>query len=174
MLRMRSMLSRHVAAGIMLAALALPVAAFAQATAPAAPQTPAPAAPAAPAPAAAAPMPMMHKMPQTAQAAVAQVERRITELHRQLHITAEQQQQWDQFAQVMRDNASAFGQAIEDHAGKVASATAVETLQGYADIAALHAQNVQKLVTAFQPLYAALSDQQKKTADVLFRSHGRG
>jgi hypothetical protein len=172
---MRSILSNHVATAMLLAALALPAAAFAQPTSPAAPQTP-PAGTTAPAPA----MPMPHDakmpMPHTAQGAVEQVEKRIADLHKQLHITAAQQQQWDQFAQVMRDNASAFGQAIEDRAGKAKSMSAVETLQSYADLAALHAQNVQKLATAFQTLYGALSDEQKKAADVAFRRppHGRG
>ena len=40
------------------------------------------------------------------------MEARIAQLHKELSITPAQQGQWDQFAQVMRDNAQAFGQAI--------------------------------------------------------------
>jgi hypothetical protein len=164
---MRSFLTNHVATAMLLAALALPAAAFAQTTSPAAPQTP-PAGTTTPAPA----MPMAHPMkmmPHTAQGAMAQVEKRIAALHSQLHITAAQQAQWDQFAQVMRDNASAFGQAMEDRAGKAKSMSAVDSLQSYAELAAMHAQNVQKLATAFQTLYGTLSDEQMKAADVAFR-----
>jgi len=172
---MRSILTNHVATAMLLAALALPAAAFAQGTSPAAPQTP-PASTTTPAPA----MPMPHEtkmaMPHTMQGTMAQVEKRIADLHKQLHITAEQQPQWDQFAQVMRDNASAFGQAIEDRTAKMKSMSAVDSLQSYATLAALHAQNVQKLATAFQTLYDTLSDAQKKDADMAFRGpmHGHG
>jgi len=172
---MRSILTNHVATAMVLAALALPAAAFAQATSPAAPQNP-PADTTAPAPASPMPHHAKMRMAHTAQGAVAQVEKRIVDLHKQLHITAAQQAQWDQFAQLMRDNARAIGQAAEDRAGKVQSMNAVDSLQSYAELAALHAQNVQKLATAFQTLYGALSDEQKKAADVVFRQapHGHG
>ena len=37
------------------------------------------------------------------------VESRIADLHSRLHITPEQSQQWDPFAQMMRDNAKSDG-----------------------------------------------------------------
>ena len=100
----------------------------------------------------------------------AMVEKRINDLHRQLHITSAESTQWDQFAQVMRDNAKEIDQAYADRAQKLDSMSAVENMQSYAQIEQLRAQQVQKLVPAFQTLYASLSDQQKQTADALFRN----
>jgi hypothetical protein len=101
------------------------------------------------------------------------IERRIADLHTRLHITAAQQQTWDQFAQVMRDNAKDIDQAYKQRAEKLGSMTAVEQLQSYARIEQVKAEDVQKLLPAFQSLYAALSDQQKQQADQLFRDYGR-
>jgi protein CpxP len=99
------------------------------------------------------------------------VERRITDLHSKLHITPAQGQQWDQFAQVMRDNAKDTDQAYQQRAEKIGSMSAVDNMQSYAQIEQQRAQNMQKLVPAFQNLYGSLSDQQKKTADDLFRNY---
>ena len=49
--------------------------------------------------------------------------------------------------------------------------TAVDNMQSYAQIEQQRAQDVQKLVPAFQTLYSSLSDQQKKTADEMFRNY---
>ncbi len=99
------------------------------------------------------------------------VERRITDLHGKLHITSQQSQPWDQFAQVMRDNAQEMDQIYQQRAEKLGSMSAVDNMQSYAQIEQQRAQDVQKLVPAFQTLYSALSDQQKKTADLVFRNY---
>jgi len=99
------------------------------------------------------------------------VEQHITRLHAQLHITPAQEPQWDQFAQVMRDNAKNMNQVFEQRKTSFASMNAAENMQSYAQIAQQHAQDTQKLATAFQSLYASLSDDQKKNADVVFRAH---
>jgi protein CpxP len=96
-------------------------------------------------------------------------EQRITELHARLHITSAEQSQWDQFAQVMRDNAKDVDQAYQQRAAQFQSMNAVENMQSYAQIEQTRAQDMQKLVPAFQTLYASLSDQQKQQADRMFR-----
>jgi len=98
------------------------------------------------------------------------VERRIADLHARLHITSQQGPQWDQFTQVMRDNAKDMDQAYQQRADKFASMSAVDNMQSYAQIEQQRAQDMQKLVPAFQSLYASLSDQQKTTADQMFRN----
>lgn len=100
----------------------------------------------------------------------AMVEKRISNLHRQLHITSGESTEWDQFARVMRDNAKAIDQAYADRAHKLDNMSAVDNMQSYAQIEQLRAQQVQKLVPAFQTLYASLSDHQKQTADAVFRN----
>lgn len=99
------------------------------------------------------------------------VDRRLADLHSKLHITPEQNQQWEQFAQVMRDNAREMDQLYKQRADRFASMSAVDNMQSYAQIEQQRAQDAQKLVPAFQALYASLSDQQKKTADELFRNY---
>jgi protein CpxP len=107
-----------------------------------------------------------------APSAAVRVEQHITQLHAQLHITPAQQAQWDQFAQVMRDNAKGMDQIVDQRGASLASMTAVENMQSYSQIAQQHAQDMQKLSTAFQTLYSSLSDEQKKNADEVFRARG--
>jgi periplasmic protein CpxP/Spy len=95
------------------------------------------------------------------------VEQRIKTLHQDLHITADQEKLWEPVAQAMRDQASAVQQAIEQRRQNPAT-NAVDDLKAYEVIADAHAQSLQKLVPAFETLYASLSDEQKKDADVLF------
>ena len=97
------------------------------------------------------------------------VEQRIKELHSQLQITPAEQSDWDKFAQVMRDNAIHMRQSFEQRGARLASMSAAENMQSYAELAEQHAQDMQKLSAAFQTLYASMSDAQKQTADALFR-----
>jgi periplasmic protein CpxP/Spy len=99
------------------------------------------------------------------------VDQRITELHSRLHITADQKPQWDQFTQVMRDNAKQMDDVYQQRAQQMGTMSAVDNMQSYAQIEEQRAQDMQKLVPAFQTLYASLSDQQKKTADQMFRAN---
>ncbi len=98
------------------------------------------------------------------------VDHRITELHGRLHITTDQKPQWDQFTQVMRDNAKEMDEAYQKRAQQLGSMSAVDNMQSFAQIEQERAQDMQKLVPAFQTLYASLSDQQKKAADEMFRA----
>ena len=97
-------------------------------------------------------------------------EQRITDLHARLHISAAEQSQWDQFAQTMLTNAKDLDQAYQQRAATFDKLNAVENMQSYAQIEQTRAQDMQKLVPAFQTLYASLSDQQKQDADQLFRN----
>jgi protein CpxP len=142
-----------VAGTLLIAGLALSMNARAQS--PAAP-------PPAPPPAQAAPSP--------ATPADDAVSKRITQLHAALQITAGEEAQWGAFADVMRDNAHKMDQTYKDRAAKYANLSALENMQSYAQIAQEHAEDVQRLVTAFQPLYAAMPDAQKKIADQVFRN----
>ncbi|GGF23664.1 hypothetical protein GCM10011611_32190 [Aliidongia dinghuensis] len=171
--------TRAVAAAALLSGIAVVGSALAQ-TSPAAP-VPA-AAPATPAPAAVPPTtsPTTAAAPAaaapTAQATKhsARVEAHIADLKKRLKITDAESKQWDDFAQVMRDNGTAMETALQERdASKGISA--VQDLQSYAKIAQTHADGVQKLAAAFQPLYDSLSPEQKKNADTIFeqRRHGR-
>lgn len=97
------------------------------------------------------------------------VEDRLGALHAQLKITSNEMPQWEAFAQTMRDSSQKTQAAYRDRADKLSTMTADDAMKSYADLAQMHADNTQKLAAAFSTLYAALSDDQKKTADVLFR-----
>jgi hypothetical protein len=121
-----------------------------------------------------APAMPQHALPQTnhgVQSSSLQknVEQHITELHSQLHITAAQQPQWEQFAQVMRDNAGAMTTSLDQRAQQIGTMNAVDSMNSFAQLAEQRSQDLGKLATAFQTLYATFSDQQKQSADQLFR-----
>jgi prophage DNA circulation protein len=141
--------------GIVLSALLAPSIGFAESAAPAA-QSPSAATPAPPAPAASA-------------ATQAAVDQRIRALQSQLGITEAQMPPWSAFAQAMRDNAAATDALFTQRAGAVATMNAPDNMHSYARIARAYADNTERLATAFDSLYASLSDTQKEAADTLFR-----
>ena len=98
------------------------------------------------------------------------LEERITQLHTQLQITPQQEPLWSKVADTMRSNAQSMHDAYDQRMSKTDSFTAVDDLKSYGDLAQAHADSVKNLETAFEPLYAALSDTQKKAADDAFRN----
>lgn len=98
-----------------------------------------------------------------------EVESQIKSLHDRIQITPAQEQQWDAFASVMRDNAAKTREAYHERSQKFSSLNADDSLKSYAALAQLHADNMQKLSQAFSTLYASLSDEQKEEADAAFR-----
>jgi hypothetical protein len=99
------------------------------------------------------------------------VEARIKELHAQLRITPAEEPQWNEFAQAMRENARDMDQVFMQRAQQFPTMNAVQNMQSYEQIAEQHAQRVQKLVPAFEKLYDAMPDQQKRLADQVFRAN---
>ena len=97
----------------------------------------------------------------------AKVENHVKDLHAKLKITAAEETQWSAVAKVMHDNADEIDTVI-DKRETLASPTAIDDLNAYGDIAQAHADAVKKLATAFAPLYASMSDEQKKVADSVF------
>jgi hypothetical protein len=93
---------------------------------------------------------------------------RIKHLHDQLKITADQETQWNNVAQVMQANAAELGQAIKDRIQKAASLNAVDDIRSYQAVAGVHADGLKKLADAFAPLYAAMPEAQQKNADTVF------
>lgn len=101
------------------------------------------------------------------------VEARIKDLHTRLQITPEQEELWNNVAQVMRDNAKTMEALIKARSESEKTMSAIEDLKSYAEIADTHADGLKKFIPAFEPLYASMSDAQKKRADTLFHRHGR-
>ena len=150
------MFIRSFVRNLAIAALLLPSTGFAQTAAPA-PPTAAPVA----APSSSSPAPSA--------ATQAAVDQRIRTLQSQLGITEAQMPLWSAFAQAMRENAAATDALFTQRAGAVATMNAPDNMHSYAQIARAYADNTERLATAFDSLYASLSDTQKQAADTLFR-----
>jgi prophage DNA circulation protein len=146
---------------MVLMVLLAPAIGLAQSAAPL-PPTAAPATP----PATAAPA---LSAPAASAATQAAVDQRIKTLQSQLGITEAQMPLWSAFSQAMRDNAAATDALFTQRAGAVATMNAPDNMHSYAQIARAYADNTERLATAFDSLYASLSDTQKQAADTLFR-----
>ena len=158
---MKIIRSSHLASAAVVALLALPAPALAQPTT----QSPAPAAP----PAAASSPMTSHPVP--GKSMEERVENHIKQLHAQLHITPAEQPQWDQFAQVMRENARDMDQAFMQRAQQYPTMNAMQNMQSYEQMAEAHVRHLQKLVPAFDNLYNAMPEQQKQLTDQVFRAN---
>ncbi len=103
----------------------------------------------------------------------ATVERHIADLHRRLAITPAQEPQWAGFAEIMRDNSRRLQASEADRAARTASSAppmnAVDDMRNYAALARTHADDLQRLVPAFETLYAAMTPEQKALADRTFQ-----
>jgi len=99
----------------------------------------------------------------------AQVETRIADLHKRLHITADQEPQFNAFADVMRANSKAMQDLFEQRA-QHRDRSATGMMHWYAQLAAAHADDMNKLVPVFDALYGSLSPDQKKAADKEFQT----
>ena len=121
------------------------------------------------APAAATP-PAAVAPPHAAAHTPAAVERRVQQLHTQLRITPQEQSQWDAFAQTMRQNADNMRTAIDQRGSQMDTMDAVQNMQSYAQLAQVHAQDMQQMASAFQTLYQSMSPEQRQNADQLFRA----
>jgi len=101
------------------------------------------------------------------------VEARIGELHTKLKITPAQEGLWDNVTKVMRDNAKTMEALIKARSEKPTTTTAVDDLKSYSEIAEAHADGLKRFIPVFEPLYASMSDAQKKDADTLFHKRAR-
>lgn len=112
---------------------------------------------------------------QAERGSMAQVERHIAGLQRRLKITPAQQPQWEAFIAVMRQNAAHMATLQRDRTERVTAMTAPEDMRSYAEVARAHADDLQRLASAFDTLYAAMTPEQKAVADRTFHEfQGRG
>ncbi|MBX6369041.1 MAG: Spy/CpxP family protein refolding chaperone [Rhodospirillales bacterium] len=117
-----------------------------------------------PAPGAAA-----HKAQEEHRARPSRIEGRLAFLKTELKITDAQSQQWNAFADVLRQQDKARRERFEQYrATKKPDASALERLERRQKASEARAEEMKAFLAAFRPLYAALDEQQKKTADELF------
>lgn len=102
-------------------------------------------------------------------------EGRIAFLKAELKVADAQAALWNAVADAMRANAAAAQPMREHmHASHGKPTTAIERLEMQERMIALRADGLRRLMAAFRPFYAALSDEQKKTADELFGQQMQG
>lgn len=98
------------------------------------------------------------------------IDSRINSLHSRLQITLAQEALWQKVAQVMRDNADTMRALRETRMSQMNTMSAVDDLKSYSQAADAHADGIRKLTPVFQTLYDSMSDEQKKNADLIFRT----
>ena len=98
---------------------------------------------------------------------VGHLEGRIAFLKAELHITEAQQPLWNAVAEAIRGNAKSMTDMPHGMAMMGSSGTLPEKLAAHEKMMTAHLDGMRKLRTALDPLYAALSADQKKTADSL-------
>jgi hypothetical protein len=103
------------------------------------------------------------------------VEQRITNLRTALRVTADQDSKWNDVAQSMRENAANMDKLVAaNRTTPPQNMTAVEDLKSYRKFAQAHVDGLQNLISSFEKLYAVMPDAQKKNADEVFKTSGRG
>jgi glutamine synthetase adenylyltransferase len=101
------------------------------------------------------------------------VEQRIVSLHAQLKITPDEEADWKDVAQTMRENAAKMEKlSAEKKANPSETMTAVEDLKTYEEFTHAHYDGLKNLIASFETLYTAMPDQQKHLADQVFHSFG--
>ncbi len=102
------------------------------------------------------------------------VEQRIATLHKALKITPEEEPLWNAVAQAMRENAANMEKVVAaNRATPPQNMTAMDDLTAYEKFAQAHVDGLKNLISAFQALYNAMPDDQKKVADQVFRTSAR-
>jgi hypothetical protein len=96
------------------------------------------------------------------------VETRIKTLHDKLKISSDQEEDWGKVAAAMRANETSFKAMVDERESNSSGMTAVDDLKSYQNLMQAYADNAQKVLDAFEPLYDSMSDGQKKEADALF------
>ena len=111
------------------------------------------------------------------------VEARLAYLKTALKITDAQQSQWDAYANLVRENAKDREQRVQSrhsagHAGGPGhphhqQPNAIERMERAQAFHAEAVTRINQLLAVQKPLYAALSPEQQKVADVLLNRRGR-
>jgi hypothetical protein len=104
---------------------------------------------------------------------VDRAEAAIKDLHSKLKITEAQEGLWSKVSQVMRENAKTMDTLMKARVEKLKTMNAVEDLKSYSEVTDAQAAGLKKFISVFEALYASLAEEQKKSADNLFKAPGQ-
>ncbi|MDO9499314.1 Spy/CpxP family protein refolding chaperone [Falsiroseomonas sp.] len=91
----------------------------------------------------------------------------------ELRVTDGQMQQWSAFADAVRTQSDRLRQAMQQAMGS-SSGTAPEQMERRVALLSAHLEAMRAISAAATPFYAALSEEQRRTADELMAEHLRG
>ena len=92
-----------------------------------------------------------------------------------MKITPDEEKKWNGVAQAMRENAAAMDKLVAaNRTTPPQNMSAVDDLKTYQKFAQAHVDGLKNLISAFSTLYDAMPDAQKKVADEVFETSGRG
>jgi hypothetical protein len=103
----------------------------------------------------------------------AHIEGQIAFYRAELRITDAQAPLWNSFADVLRSNAKTMQDIVARAAPGSAPGTIIEQIDRRSSLLAVQLDALKTMAAAGKPLYAALSDEQKKLADELLAEHFR-
>ncbi|HEV7264120.1 MAG TPA: Spy/CpxP family protein refolding chaperone [Falsiroseomonas sp.] len=124
--------------------------------------------------------PMMQQMMQGRMAAAAmqpfrRIEGQLAYVRAELRITDAQAQPWNSFAAVVRTQAERLSQATQQAmTGTTEPGPAPQQMERRIALLSAHLEAMRAVAAAATPLYAALSEEQRHTADELMAEHFRG
>lgn len=96
------------------------------------------------------------------------LEEHIKKVHADLKITPEQEPQWAEVAQAMRNDEETTIKTIHDFRYSGKPHTAVEDLENYQKVIQAHIDSLDKVISTFSDLYDSMPDEQKALADKAF------
>ena len=102
--------------------------------------------------------------------AVEHTEAQIKQLQGALNITEAQKELWNNLTQVMRENAQDMDVLNKERAEQIKPMNAVEHMKFHSQITEAHSDQMKKFIPPFEALYASMSDEEKKSADTIFRT----
>ena len=101
------------------------------------------------------------------------VEGRLAFAKAEMKITDAQTPQWNAFAEVIRSSSASQRTAMQGMM-QASGGTAPEQIERRIALATAHLEAMKTVLTAAKPLYAVLTDEQKKVADELMSEHMMG
>jgi periplasmic protein CpxP/Spy len=91
-------------------------------------------------------------------------------LHDQLQVTPAEEPLWSAFADTMRDTAVVMGKAYSERRAQLPTQTAIQNMDAFIALEQARLDGLKKSSAAFAALYATMSPDQQKLADVTFRT----
>lgn len=98
------------------------------------------------------------------------VEARIKDLHDAIDVTPNQESDWSDVAQAMRESEAGVSELIRARHNNADNSNAIDDIKSYQAISQAHADGMSKFVDAFEPFYSELTPEQKEKADAFFQN----